>query len=125
MTSPRTRKRLAKGLEALVRGADAPLALRGSAAPINRGEIGRCAGLIHELASDLEASGAAPEGVELVRTLLRDAASPVYNLDAEGYLEPALRHAREALLPLHPDQDAGITGGKRSSTQSALSGSRS
>src|SRR3954467_11429523 len=125
MTSPRTRKRLAKGLQALVRDANAPLALRGAAAPINRDEIGRCAGLIQELASELEAPGAGPEGVELVRTLLRDAASPVYDPDAEGYLEPALHHARAALLRLRPDQDAGITGGKRSSPQSALSGSRS
>jgi hypothetical protein len=99
MTSSRTRKRLAKGLEALVRDADTPLALRGAAAPINRDEIGRCAGLIHELAGELEAPGAAPRGVELVSTLLRDAASPVYNQDAEGHLEPALRHARAALLP--------------------------
>jgi hypothetical protein len=124
MTSPRTRRRLAKGLDALVRDADAPPYLRGAAAPINGGEIGRCATLIRELAGDLRAPGAAPQGVELVEILLRDAASPVYNPDEEGALESALREARAGLL-LRPDQEAGITRGKRSSTQAVSSGSRS
>jgi hypothetical protein len=107
--------------------ADAPSPpLRGSAAPINRDEVERCRDLLREIAATLRGEEApAQRGVALVARLLRDGASPVYARDVEGALGPALRQARTALLLLRPDQDGRITGGKRSSTQSALSGSRS
>jgi hypothetical protein len=98
LSSPRTRERLAKALEALVRDASAPPRPRGASAPINRDEIRRCAGLIHELAAELRAPAPAPRGVELVEGLLKDGASPVYNPEVQGTLGPALRHARAALL---------------------------
>jgi hypothetical protein len=99
LTSANSRRRLAQGLERLVQDADRPAYLRGSAAPINRAEIRRCADLIHDLAEELGAEQPPPpRGVELVEHLLRDGASPVYEPELEGALEPALRHARAALL---------------------------
>jgi hypothetical protein len=99
-TSPQSRRRLARAIERLVEDAAAPpRPLRGSAAPINRYEIERCRGLLEEVAGELRADQAvAPRGVALIGTLLRDGASPVYAPDVEGALEPALRHARAALL---------------------------
>jgi hypothetical protein len=75
-TSPQSRRRLARAIERLVEDAAAPpRPLRGSAAPINRYEIERCRGLLEEVADELRA-----------------------DQDVEGALEPALRHARAALL---------------------------
>jgi hypothetical protein len=82
-----------------MKDADKPAYLRGSAAPINRAEIRRNAGLIHDLAEELRTEPPpSPRGVELVERLLRDGASPVYEPELEGALEPALRQARAALL---------------------------
>jgi hypothetical protein len=84
-----------------VEDADKPAYLRGSAAPINRAEIRRCADLIHDLAEELRAEQPpALRDVALVERLLRDGASPVYEPELAGALEPALRHARAA-LPQH------------------------
>jgi hypothetical protein len=99
LVSPRSRQRLARGIECLIEDADAPFRpLRGSAAPINRDEVQRCRGLLEELAAELRDDDVGPRGIALVDQLLRDAASPVYAPDVGGVLEPTLRHARAALL---------------------------
>jgi hypothetical protein len=98
LSSSRTRERLAKALEALVRDAYAPPRPFSAAAPINREEIRRRADLLRELAAELRAPAPSPRGVEYVERLLKDGGSPVYNREAQGALGPALHHARAALL---------------------------
>jgi hypothetical protein len=100
LTSPRSRQRLARDIDRLIEDAAAPSRpFRGSAAPINGDEVKRCRGLLEEVAGELrDNDSAAPRGIALVESLLRDGASPVYAPDVEGALGPALHHARAALL---------------------------
>jgi hypothetical protein len=98
LTSPRRRRRLASHLEHIVEAAEAPQAY-GSAVPVNRDEILRCRKLIFGIAAELAGDvPVTPQGILMLRALLRDGGSPIYMAELDGALEFDLRCARAALV---------------------------
>jgi hypothetical protein len=96
--SPRRRRRLAKGLRNLVKGADTPSHGLSAAVPIERGQIIAERDLLVQLAEELESDDELePRGIALVDTVLTDAESPAYAPSAPGSLHAALTHAHAAL----------------------------
>jgi hypothetical protein len=96
----RQRRALALAVFRIIEEAEHPATSFTAAVPIERHAIRTCERQLLNLADDLKAT-AQPvniEGIELVRRLLRDGASPVYAPLGAGALEDAVRDARAALL---------------------------
>jgi hypothetical protein len=93
------RRALADQIDALVDEVIAPPRRRGAAAPVDRDGVRACLRLFVELAGDLRrAERIRPQGVALLRVLLRDGGSALYSPGASRALQAALIEARDALL---------------------------
>ena len=101
--SPRSRKRLADGLERVVAQAEAPRptpSARTAVAPIAREDVHGARTLMLDLARRLRSPEPVdPEGVLLLRRLLSDPASPLSSHNGNGSLFRALLEADAALTP--------------------------
>jgi hypothetical protein len=99
LTAPGERRALADQIDALVDEVIAPPRPRGAAAPVDRDGVRACLQLFVELADDLRrAERIQPQGVALLRVLLRDGGSALYSPGASRALQIALIEARDALL---------------------------
>lgn len=99
LTARGERRALADQIDALVDEVIAPPRRRGAAAPVDRDGVRACLRLFIELADDLRrAERLRPQGVALLRVLLRDGGSPLYAPGASRALHIALIEARDALL---------------------------
>jgi hypothetical protein len=99
LTARGERCAIANEIDALVDEVIAPPRPRGAAAPINRDGVRACLQLFVELGDDLRrAERIEPQGVALLRLLLRDGGSPVYSPGESRALQIALLEARDALL---------------------------
>ena len=99
LTARDERCAIADQIDALVDEVIAPPRPRGAAAPINRDGVRACLQLLVELADDLRrADRIRPQGVALLRLLLRDGGSPLYSPGESRALQIALIEARDSLL---------------------------
>jgi hypothetical protein len=99
LTARSGRRALADQIDALVDEVIAPPRRRGAAAPVDRDGVRACLRLFVDLADDLRrAERVRPQGVALLRLLLRDGASALYSPGASPALQIALIEARDALL---------------------------
>ena len=99
LTAQGERRALADQIDALVDEVIAPPRPRGAAAPVDRDGVRACLQLFVELADDLRrAERIQPQGVALLRVLLRDGGSALYSPGASRALQIALSEARDALL---------------------------
>jgi hypothetical protein len=98
MTSPRARRRLAKGLESAVARAEQGHAPFSAAVPVARDAAGEARGVLLDLAERLRAPRPAdPDGVLLARELLLDGAGPLYAPAGPGALRAAALRALRAM----------------------------
>ncbi len=99
LTTRSERCAIADQIDALVDEVIAPPRPRGAAAPVDRDGVRACLRLFVELADSLrQAERIRPEGVALLRLLLRDGGSPLYSPGGSRALQLALIEARDALL---------------------------
>jgi len=99
LTARGERRALADQLDALVDEVIAPPRPRGAAAVVDRDGVRACLRLFVELADSLrQAERIRPEGVALLRVLLRDGGSALYSPGASRALQTALIEAQDALL---------------------------
>lgn len=96
LTQDRTRQRLASGLLRVIEDAEASPGGISSAIPVQRRAVPGCRGELLDLADRLRSPRPAyAQGVELVQSLLTEAASPLYQ--ADGDLAAAVTTALAAL----------------------------
>jgi hypothetical protein len=99
LTARGERRAIADQIDALVDEVIAPPHPRGAAAPVDRDGVRACLQLFVELADGLRrAERIQPQGVALLRLLLRDGGSALYSPGASRALQIALIEARDALL---------------------------
>src|SRR5688572_29550661 len=99
LTAQGERRALANQIDALLDEVIAPPRPRGAAAPLDRDGVRACLRLFVELADDLRRTELIqPQGVVLLRVLLRDGGSALYSPGASRALQMALIEARDALL---------------------------
>jgi hypothetical protein len=99
LTSPDERRAIADQIDRLVDDAMGPPRPRGAAVPLDREGLRSCRHLLLELTDDLRrAELVRPQGVALLRRLLRDGGSPLYAPGETHALQIALIRARAALL---------------------------
>jgi hypothetical protein len=99
LTARAERCAIADQIDALVDEVIAPPRPRAAAVPIDREGVRACLPLLVELADDLRRAGRIrPQGVALLRLLLRDGASPLYSPGESRVLQIALIEARDTLL---------------------------
>jgi hypothetical protein len=97
LTSLRTRRRLAAGLQRTLNAAESRPMLT-SAIPVQREAVLRARDEIEQLiAGLLGPDEVTPRGVALVHELLTDGCSPLFAPNVNGELHQALRHAHAAL----------------------------
>jgi hypothetical protein len=99
LTSRDERCALADQIDRLIDEVTAPPRPRGAAVPLDRHGVRACRELLVELADDLRrAELLRPQGVALLRRLLRDGGSPLYSPGDTRALQIALIRVRAALL---------------------------
>jgi hypothetical protein len=98
LTAPRCRRKLATGLNRVLRAAVEPPRPLSSVIPVRRREVEAAHRDIEQLINDLlSSSEVQPRGVLLVRDLLTHGDSPFFDPSAPDELDRAIRHARAAL----------------------------
>jgi hypothetical protein len=99
LTARAERRAIADQIDALVDEVIAPPRPRGAAAPVDRDGVRACLRQFVELADDLRGTDPIrPQGIVLLRRLLRDGGSPLYSPGGTRALHRALVQARAALL---------------------------
>jgi hypothetical protein len=99
LTSLRSRRRLAAGLNRALRAAEKPQSRLTAAVPVQSRDVLQLRAGIEQLAHELVAPGELQvRGILLVQSLLTDGNSPLFAPSANGQLDRAVRHARAALL---------------------------
>jgi hypothetical protein len=99
LTSPRSRRPLAAGLNRTIREAGRPARSLTAAVPLQRHQVLAARDEIEQLARDLAGPDEVqPRGVLAVHALLTHGDSPFFTPSPDGTLNHAVRHARAALL---------------------------